>query len=173
MNEAIEVGKQLGAMISAISEAGLYAYAFDTVAYPIEAKGASLADWEKALAGIQARGGTSCGVAIEQMRRHEQLVEQIVIVTDEDENTAPAFEYAYRRYLDELGVRPAVILVRIGRATTQLQQACQRLGVSPNVFDFKGDYYALPNVIPLLTYPSLADMVMEVLVYPLPERAPA
>jgi len=173
MQQAIEVGKQLGAMISAITEADLFAYAFDTVAYPIQSKGDSLADWEKALAGILARGGTSCGVAIEQMRRRKQLVEQIVMVTDEGENTAPLFEQAYRQYSDAMDVRPAVILVRIGRAADDLQRACQRLGVAPNVFDFKGDYYALPNVIPLLTYPSLSDMVMEVLDYPLPERAPA
>jgi hypothetical protein len=132
-----------------------------------------LADLEKALAGIQAGGGTSCGVAIEQMRRRKQWVEQIVFVTDEGENSAPMFDEAYTRYAEEAGVKPAVILVRIGRATTHLQQACQRLGVPPNVFDFRGDYYALPNVIPLLTYPSLSDMVMEVLDYPLPERAPA
>jgi len=96
-----------------------------------------------------------------------------VMVTDEGENTAPLFEQAYRQYSDAMDVRPAVILVRIGRAADDLQRACQRLGVAPNVFDFKGDYYALPNVIPLLTYPSLSDMVMEVLDYPLPERAPA
>ncbi|MGD2078207.1 MAG: hypothetical protein PVH18_07475 [Chloroflexota bacterium] len=173
MQQAIEVGKQLGAMISAISAADLYTYAFDTVAYPIKAKGESLADWEKALKGIQARGGTSCGVAIEQMRRRKQWVEQIVMVTDEGENTAPLFGEAYQAYAAAAGIRPAVILVRIGRASNYLERVCHQLGVPPNVFEFKGDYYALPNVIPLLTYPSLADMVMEVLAYPLPERAPA
>ena len=38
------------------------------------------------------------------------------------------------------------------------------------VFEFGGDYYALPNVIPLLTMPSQADLLMEILNYPLPER---
>ena len=85
MDVAIEVGRQLGAMISAICQADLFTYAFDTVAYPIKPKSSSLAEWEQALAGIQAGGGTSCGVAIEQMRRREQWVEQIVMVTDEDE----------------------------------------------------------------------------------------
>jgi hypothetical protein len=173
MQQAIEVGKQLGAMISAVSEADLFAYAFDTVAYAIEPKGDSLADWEKALTGIKAYGGTACGVAIDQMRRRKQWVEQIVMVTDEGENTAPRFAAAYQAYARAAGMKPAVILVRIGRAVDYLERACQELGVAPNVFAFKGDYYALPNVIPLLTYPSLAEMVMEVLDYPLPERAPA
>ncbi len=170
MNMALEVGKQLGAMISAIAQAGLYAYAFDTVAYPIEPRGPSLVDWEQAMAGLKAVGGTSCGVALDWLRRKGERVEQIVMVTDEGENTAPLFREAYAAYAEQLKVRPAVILIKIGQATTTLEQACAQLGVAPNVFEFRGDYYALPNVIPLLTYPSLADMVMEVLNYPLPQR---
>ena len=96
MNVAIELGRQLGAMISAISDAELVAYAFDTIAYPIEPQGASLADWEKALTGITAGGGTSCGVAIEMLRRKGQRVEQIILVTDEGENQAPLFQNTYK-----------------------------------------------------------------------------
>jgi hypothetical protein len=170
MNVAIEVGRQLGALASAICAADLFAYAFDTVAYPVQPKGDSLADWEKALAGIHAGGGTSCGVALEWMRRQQQRVEQIVMITDEGENTAPRFQDAYPAYADELKARPAVILVKVGQASNLLEQACAALGVAPQVFEFRGDYYALPNVIPMLTYPSLMEMVMEVLNYPLPQR---
>jgi hypothetical protein len=173
MDPAIEVGRQLGAMISAICAADLYAYAFDTVAYKIKSKGATLADWEKALAGIHAGGGTSCGVALEQMRKKGQRVEQIVLVTDEGENTAPRFQDAYEAYAKEINVRPAVILVKIGHTSGLLEEACHVVGVAPNVFEFRGDYYALPNVIPLLTYPSLGEMVMEILDYPLPQRKAA
>jgi len=173
MNVAIEVGRQLGALISAICEADLYTYAFDTIGYEIKAKGSSLADWEKALAGILAGGATSCGVAIEWLRRKKRFVEQIVMVTDEDENRSPFFESAYKDYARDMGIRPAVILVRVGNAVNSIQQACQNLGIAPNVFTFSGDYYALPNVIPFLTYPSLTEMVMDVLNYPLPERKPA
>jgi hypothetical protein len=193
MHIAIEVGKQLGAMISAICEAELFSYAFDTAAYPVEPKRQanlvervlgrdaaeqepqppSLSDWEKALAGIHATGGTSCGVAINRMRLKEQRVEQIVMVTDEGENTAPLFKDAYQAYAAELNVRPAVILVKVGGAVNLLERACAELGIAPQVFEFRGDYYALPNVIPLLSYPSLSEMVMEVLDYPLPERKPA
>jgi hypothetical protein len=38
------------------------------------------------------------------------------------------------------------------------------------VFEFRGDYYALPNVIPLLSYPSQTELLMEILAYPLPQR---
>jgi hypothetical protein len=170
MDVAIEVGRQLGAMISAVCEADLYVYAFDVVAYPIEPQGASLADWEVAMAGIYAGNGTSCGVALEWMRRQGQRVEQIVMITDEGENTSPRFADAYQAYADEMQVRPSVILVKIGRASNRLETACAALGVAPNAFAFGGDYYALPNVIPLLTRPSMMELVMEVLNYPLPQR---
>ncbi|HNT77945.1 MAG TPA: hypothetical protein PKH77_23270, partial [Anaerolineae bacterium] len=177
MTVAIEVGKQLGAMISAICEADLFAYAFDTAAYPVQPKrgllgGApSLAAWEKALTGIQAGGATSCGVALDWMRKQNQRVEQIVMITDEQENRAPLFENAYQEYVEALAVRPAVIFVKVGTALDTLERVCAKLGVAPNAFTFRGDYYALPNVIPLLTRPSMAELVMEILAYPLPERS--
>jgi hypothetical protein len=190
MNVAIEVGRQLGALISAICEADLYAYAFDSAAYTIEPKRPvnllkqifkrdqevpeqlppTLSDWETAMAGIKAGGSTSCGIAISRMLQKRQLVEQIIMVTDEGENVAPRFKDVYQQYVDVLNVRPSVILVKVGQACNLLETACAALGVAPQVFEFQGDYYSLPNVIPLLTYPSLADMVMEVLDYPLPQR---
>jgi len=170
MNVAIEVGKQLGAMVSAICEADLFAYAFDTVAYPIQPHSTALADWEKALKGIQAGGATSCGVALDQMRKQNQRVEQIVMITDEQENRAPLFENAYREYAEALNIRPDVVFVKVGGANDMLARVCARLGIAPTAFTFRGDYYALPNVIPMLTRPSTADLVMEILAYPLPKR---
>jgi hypothetical protein len=170
MTVALEVGRQLGAMISAVCESDLFAYAFDTIAYPIEPAGKSLADWEKALLGVQAGGGTSCGVALEWMARKGQRVEQIVLVTDEGENAAPTFQNAYDGYAKALNVKPSVTIVKVGQASTQLEQACKALGAPLNVVEFRGDYYALPNVIPFLTAPSQAELLMEILNYPLPER---
>jgi hypothetical protein len=170
MNVALEVGRQLGAMISAVCAADLFAYAFDTIAYPVTPKGSTVADWEKALLGIHAGGGTSCGVALDWMAKKGQRVEQIVLVTDEGENTAPLFKDAYTAYAQALNVRPAVTVVKVGQAGNALEQSCKALGVPLNVFEFRGDYYALPNVIPLLSMPSQADLLMEILSYPLPER---
>src|SRR5207244_11736329 len=69
MDAAIELGKRIGALISAVCEKELYVYAFDTMAYPIERAGEDLASWEKSFASIKAVGGTSCGVALEYMAR--------------------------------------------------------------------------------------------------------
>lgn len=173
MTVAIEVGRQLGAMISAICEADFYAYAFDTAPYRIEAESNSLADWEKALNGINAGGATSCGVVLEWMRRRKQAVEQIVMVTDEGDNTAPLFRAAYEDYARDMNAKPDVIFVKVGHASNQLERDCTEMGLAFRAWEFKGDYYSLPNLIPLLTRPSMLDLVMEVMEYPLPTQKKA
>lgn len=48
MTEALEVGKQIAALISGISDSELFVYAFDSYSYPVIAEGKALSDWEKA-----------------------------------------------------------------------------------------------------------------------------
>jgi len=170
MQMALAVGKQLGAMISSICEGPLYTYAFDTIAFPIEPAGPHLFQWERAMGDLNAGGSTSCGVALDFMTRIGQRVEQVVFVTDEMENTAPWFWDAYEAYATAFGIRPAVIIVKLGCATDLLERNCTGLGIAPSVFWFRGDYYALPNLIPLLTRPSLPEMVTEIMACPLLKR---
>jgi hypothetical protein len=170
MSLAIELGKRIGALVSSVSARALYVYAFDTVAYPIESAGTDLAAWEKALHGITAGGSTSCGVALETMRRKRQYVEQIIIVTDEEENTAPLFVETLKKYREEVKADPNVCFVRTPGASTQLEVQCQAAGIMADAFQFTGDYYALPNLVPLLSRPSKLDLLMEILEYPLPTR---
>jgi hypothetical protein len=174
MDQAIEVGKRIASLASTIMDADLFVYAFDNIAYPIEAPAsAELADWEKAFAGIGASGCTSCGVAIEMLRRKKQRVEQIVMVTDEGENTSPPFLTTLKNYQKELGVETHVVFVKVGNASDQLEGLCQRNGVSYDAYTFSGDYYSLPNLIQYLTRPSRLDLLMEIMCHPLPERKAA
>jgi hypothetical protein len=39
-----------------------------------------------------------------------------------------------------------------------------------DAFQFEGDYYALPNLVPLLTRPSKLELLMEIMEYPVPTR---
>jgi hypothetical protein len=173
MNLAIELGKRIGALVSSVSAQALYIYAFDTVAYPIESTGTDLAAWEKALHGITAGGSTSCGVALETMRRKRQYVEQIILITDEEENTAPMFVETLKKYREEVKADPNVCFVRTPGARTQLEDQCRAAGIMADAFQFTGDYYALPNLVPLLSRPSKLDLLMEILEYPLPTRKSA
>ena len=173
MDQAIELGKRIGAMISAVCEKELYVYAFDSVAYPVERGGEDLASWERALAGITAGGGTACGAGIDQMRRKRQYVEQLLVVTDEGENTAPYFVDALTKYRQELNADPAVVLVKVPRAGTYLEEQCKTARLACDAYQFDGDYYALPNLVPLLTRPSRLELLQEILEYPLPVRRAA
>lgn len=173
MDLAIELGKRIGAMISAVCTEALYVYAFDTVAYPITPAGPDLAAWERALAGIKAGGGTSCGVALEALRRKRQAVEQLIVVTDEGENTPPLFVDALRAYRESVQAHPTVCFVRTPGASTHLEEACRKAGVPADAFQFTGDYYSLPNLVPLLSRPSKLDLLLEILEYPVPARKPA
>jgi hypothetical protein len=172
MELAIELGKRIGAMISAICEKELHVYAFDTMAYPIERGGNDLASWEKSLRGIQAGGATSCGVVLDYMTRKRQYVEQIVVVTDEEENTPPLFVEALKKYREAMPADPNVCFVRTPNARDQLEQQCRTAGLACDAFQFTGDYYALPNLVSLVSRPSKLELLMEIMEYPLPARKP-
>ena len=170
MTQAIEVGKQIGAMIGGITDEALYVYAFDNLPYQLMAAGPELSDWERAFEHIKAGGSTSVGCPVEAMRLRKQRVEQIVLVTDQGENVQPYFSEAYLNYARELAVKPSVLIVNVGRASDYTEKSLRRANVPVDTFTFTGDYYSLPNLIPLLTRPSRLDLLLEILATPLPLR---
>jgi hypothetical protein len=173
MSVAIELGKRIGAMISTVCEKELFVYAFDTMAYPIDRAGDDLASWERALMGITAGGGTSIGVAIQTMLLKKQYVEQIILVTDEGENQGPHFVPALAKYREQMKADPAVCIVRTPGGTATIENQCRQAAMTVDVFQFAGDYYSLPNLIPLLSKPSKLELLLEIMEYPLPERKSA
>jgi len=172
MEIAIEVGKSVATMCSAISESDLYVYAFDSMAFPVTAGGKKdMAAWEKAFKNIKASGSTSIGVSLEVMRRKKERVEQIIVITDEGENATPYFIDAYKKYSEELFTYPTVLVVKVGTwATNKLEEDLKRSKVEYSTFNFGGDYYSLPNLIPLLNQPTRLDLLIEIMSVELPER---
>ena len=172
MTEAIEVGKQIAALVSAVAEGELFVYAFDSMAYPVTTAGAGreLADWERAFSLMFPQGNTSVGAPLEVMRLKRQRVEQIIVVTDEGENTAPFFQAVLARYVEEMKTEPTVVIVKTGQHTDQLERQLRQAGRAFETFTFAGDYYALPNLVPLLSRPSRLELLLEILETPLPER---
>ena len=172
MSQAIELGKQIGSMISAIMEEGadLYCYAFDTMAYPIKAAGKSLADWEKALRGINAGGGTACGVGLEYMIKAKQHVENIILITDEGDNQTPMFVPGLQKYIGMIGTQPTVCIVKTVGASNLVEDNMKRAGLVCEAYQFTGDYYGLPGLIPYLTKGSRLDLLMTIMMYEMPKR---
>jgi hypothetical protein len=170
MDLAIEAGMHLAAMIASMCEADLFVYAFDRVAFPVASTGKTLADWRKAFRGIVPGGTTACGAGIEMLRRRKERVEQIIAITDEVELDPPSFVDALLTYQREMGIEPSLILVRVPDSGSMIQERLSLLGIPITVFDYDGDYYSLPNLVPLLTQPSEQDFLLEVLSHPLPKR---
>src|SRR5262249_42904130 len=117
---------------------------------------------ERALVGITAGGGTSCGVALEYMLRKRQYAEQLIVVTDEGENTPPLLVDSLKRYRTELKADPNVCFVRTPGATTQLEDACRAAGVSRDASHFSGHYYPRPTRAPLRAGPAKLALRMEI-----------
>ncbi len=204
MTEAIEVAKELSALISAVVTADFRVYAFDTVAFEVvpgesrgkrslfgnlvsslkgaerentrpepDGKRPTMSEWEQAFKFIKANGGTSIGAPLAMMRAKGVYAEQIVLVTDEGENTAPFFRDVWLEYAREMGVSPSVVIVHVGGAYHQFGNDLERRGVELMRYEFKGDYYSLPNVLPLLAMPSRAELVEQIMARELPRRPAA
>ena len=171
MEAAIDVGKHIAALISAVAEADLFVYAFDAAAMQVKARGTELSHWERAVSPIRASGCTSIGAPLKAMLRRRQRAEQIIVVTDQEENTAPLFARVYQEYARELDVEPVVVIVSVGASRSdQLERELRQASVQVDTLSFDGDYYSLPTLIPLLSRPSRLDLLLEILDLPLPTR---
>lgn len=171
MTQAIEVGKRLAAMISGITEADLFVYAFDTMPYELKAAGSELTDWEAAFKHISANGGTSMGCAVAAMQKRQQKVDQFIIVTDEGDNTHPYFVDGYEAYCKAMGIKPDVVIVRVGSYCDFVERNLRSKQIAVDTLVFSGDYYSLPNLIPMLARPSRLELLLEILETELPRRA--
>ena len=134
-----------------------------------------LAGEEQEVRRLPARAQESGQVALLQVHRCDaagspQAVEQILLVTDEEENTSPYFAEVYDAYRKELSVEPNVAIVKVGHASDWLERKLKEKQAPVDTFTFSGDYYALPNLIPLLSRPSRLELLMEILETPLPVR---
>lgn len=175
MSQAIEIAKQLAAMISAVTTADFHVYAFDTAAFDLkvtvpEGQRPALSDWEKAFQYIKANGGTSIGVALAKMTKEKIYAEQVLIVTDEAENTAPYLADAWAEYCQQMQVVPSVIIVQVGGNNDHFAQRLHDRGAQLTRYRFSGDTYSLPNILPLLAMPSKAEMVEFIMTYDVPSR---
>lgn len=177
MDLAMEIGRRVGAMITEVIEEKVdcYEYLFDTIAYPLNVEGKGIVAQEKAMKNYSASGGTSCGIAIHEMRRVKQHVEQFILVTDEGENRSPYFVEEYTEYAEEMGVRPHVVLVRVPGSDCRdlLERQMREKRIPFDLYDLtqKGsDYYALPGLITFLTRPSQSELLAEIMEMPLPKR---
>jgi hypothetical protein len=171
MDQAIEMGKQLAALISGVAETDFYCYAFDSAAFQVKPKGGNeLSHWANAFKTVHASGMTSLGSGIAALAKANQVVEQIVVITDEGHNSHPSFSAAWKVYSDKFGVTPNVVIIRVPNSGNYVSNECKYHNIQCDTVDFNGDYYSLPNIVPLLAQKSCLDLLMDILGLDLPER---
>ena len=170
MQSCIEIGKLLATMCSSIATAELYVYAFDTNTFEIKCKDSEFASWERAFAPIRAQNGTSIGAPFSRLKDKE--VEQIVVISDGEHNSPPSFSTMLEQYEKAHKRQVRVIFVKVSPAPTPFVRAqsqaltpleTEMAGKDFTVINFNGDYYNLPNVIPLLCSGNNFELVEEVL----------
>ncbi len=74
------------------------------------------------------------------------------------------------KYRAELNADPNVCFVKTRGSSDMLEKQLLQAGLPCDVFQFAGDYYALPNLLPMLSQASKLEMLMEIMEYPLPKR---
>lgn len=173
LDTAIEVGKNVAAIISGATEADLSVIAFDTAAREIVAEGKEMSHWDKAFKPVNAHGGTCIGVALDYLMRKNKYVEQIVVITDEGENNAPYFHQVYPEYVKRFNVEPTVTIIYIKTyyGNRDFSNYLKQAKIAYDYYEPEdGDYYALPGLIPLLSRKSKLDLLYEIMDTPLPVR---
>lgn len=173
MSRAIEVGKNVAALISGATVSNLYVIAFDNMAMPIVAKDKTYTAWENAFKPIRSGGSTSMGCALDMLLRKKQRVETIVVITDEGENARPAFTDVYKKYVEEMQVTPTVVIISVDgpHRNGTFSSNLDRAGIEYDRYTPDGnDYYGLPGLIPLLAKQSKLDLVYEIMETPLLKR---
>jgi hypothetical protein len=170
MSQAITVAQEVAALVSAVCS-DFHVLMFDTVAHAVPTPAETTrSGWEAAFRMYKANGGTSIGAPLARLEKQSQRVEEIVIVTDGEENSAPFFKGAYESYVRALGVSPHVVVVAVGGTAQSFVHTLEEAAISATHWAFEGDYYSLPNLLPLLALPTRADLVEQIMAVPLPTR---
>ena len=101
------------------------------------------------------------------------IAEKIIEVARESGITIeanPMLAEALMDYKAQLKVEPSVIIVKTPGACQTVERNLKQQNIAVDVFQFAGDYYSLPNLVPLLARPSRLELLLEIMDYPLPRR---
>lgn len=169
MEPALELGKRLASMVAAVARGPLAVYTFARESSPVEPERRDYAGWAAAFESLEARGQSSMGAALLTLYKSPQVFDQVILVSDQRENQSPRFLPSLR-LLRRRNRWLSFCFVNLDQSVHLLEADCRRLKMDVQSFNFQGDYYALPNLLPFLAQPSRVATLMEILDTPLPGR---
>jgi hypothetical protein len=170
MDQALRVAQDVAALVSAVCH-DFHVALFDTIAHVVPAPAETThSGWEAAFRMYKANGGTSVGAPLVRLTKDGRRVEEIIVITDGGENARPFFREAYAEYVARIGVSPHVVVVAVGGDCQHFVRELEAVAIPVTLWTFGGDYYSLPNLLPLLALPSREDLVEAIMAVPLPVR---
>ena len=181
MKNAIELGKELGSCIAQACEnqANFSCFMFDTVPTEIKWKEtdgdiANKSSWDKKLKMFNASGGTVPSSVLKLLESSNRFIEQMIIVTDEGENTHNDFAKSLQKYGEKFGSMPNIVIARITGGygcDKRMENSLKKIGVNVEIVDCdKIDSVSIPNLIRLLSKKSIFDLIQEILNFELPVK---
>lgn len=174
MTDAIEMGKKLGAAIGQASGENFRGcWIFNTehcrIKFTKSEDAGSYSVWTRKLRMHHADGGTDLGGCIPAMIRANVDAEQIVIITDEDENGHPLFYEQMPKFREKFGHLPDVVIVRVGSALDRVEKTLKGVGVKVDVLNASNiDKISIPNLLQLLSKKSVSELIQDVMELPMP-----
>ncbi len=178
MDSAIAVAKEVSAAVAQACEdvSNLHVYMFDSSPVKIqwsETDGdmTKKSSWDKKLSMFRASGGTEPAAVIRSMNLSKTVVDQILVITDEEENSNGKFAEAVTSYKNSMGTTPNVVIIRVGSCRDNMTRTCKAKGIDVEAVECKNiDKVSLPNIIQLLSGKSMFELIQEILAIPLPTR---
>lgn len=164
MSTCIKIGKLLAVLCSSIAQSDIYVYAFDSNSFEINPDEKNLSSWNKAFEQIIADGSTSIGAPFTKLANKK--VSQILVISDGEENVPPFFADMLKKYEEENEIKCKVIFLKVNnKANTSFEDSLK--GRDYMTIPFNGDYYTLPNIIPLLCAGNDFELIEEIMSVPL------
>ncbi len=172
MDPAIEASRRICPHIASLCDARLEVYCFNDTAWKLECSSGTFEDFQKAFQLIRANGQTSLGSALRRAVQDGFVPEQVVFITDQEENSPPHLERVFR----DVGQDIRFVFVNLGHYSSQVASELERDGAEITEFDFRavpdtpGWYSSMDNFVPLLTQGGYAQLVEQIMALELPSR---
>ncbi len=173
MHTAIELAKRLCPMAAASCDDEMAVYCFNDTAVKLEYSDNTLKEFERAFRMIKSGGQTSIGIGLQKAIRDGFIPEQVIIVTDQGENSRPYLSDEYLKLIQQ-GEETRFIFVTVPSPmfgpTDKVVKELESKGAE--VVDYRLDtdmntsawYVDMENVVPLLTkggYIEIVERIME------------
>ncbi len=185
MEVAITVGKEIGAAIAQGCQQPPLTYMFDSMPTEITWKTSdgditTKSSWDDKLRMFRPSGGTAPHTVVKAMLSRDVQVEQILLVTDEGENTVGLFTEQMKTYEKRHGYMPNIVIARVGNprtgypwgASDRMEKSLKAAGIDVEVLKCENvDEVSIPNLMQLLSRKSIFDLLLDISALPLPTRA--